>query len=422
MVHVTPHFALCAPAFGRVGRELAERLTSRDVTLVRTSMASREPDARERALFEAAGIERLETNDDLARLLDHLVADPETRCIVLAAAVCDWVPTTLQIGDQALSEFGKSVPRLQTSKGSATLDLAPSDKLIGRIRRERKDVFLVAFKATAGLEPQHTYAQGLRLLKTASANLVLANDVQRGTNVVITPEEFPYWAETRADALDQLAEMILARTQLSFVRTRVRDEPLVDPIALHAEGAIPANFLPVLRHVIAAGAFKPFLGKTSGHFGCVVSGKPYARISSVRKVDHNRVLQQGMAPIYGYADGRIVAGGAKPSVGEHTQHQIYEALGEAVHAIVHFHCPTRPGVEVPRASQRAFECGSVECGDNTAKHMREIEPGIFAVQLEGHGPNIAFHRDVPAKRVIALIERCFDLADKSGGLVPSLYP
>lgn len=164
MVHVSPHFALCAPAFGRVGREIADRVP--EATLVRTSMASGgERTDVERALFAAAGVDRLETNDDLAALLDHLVADPRTRCIVLAAAVCDWDPTSLQLGGATTSSFGKSVPRLRTADGDAMLHLTPSDKLLARVRRE--GLHLVAFKATAGLEPEETVRAGRALLERA---------------------------------------------------------------------------------------------------------------------------------------------------------------------------------------------------------------------------------------------------------------
>ncbi len=426
MVHIAPHFALCAPAFGQVGAEIARGLGALDlsVTLVRTRMAlgGASPSDEEATLYSGAGIRRLETNEDLRALLDHLVALPDTRAIVLAAAVCDWEPEHLSIAGASVESFGKDVERLTSSAGSIALRLRTSDKLLARVRRHRKDIFLVAFKATAGKRREETYAAGLALLKRASANLVLANDVNEHHNVVITPEEFPYYAASREEAVSTLCEMVRDRSGLDFVRTIVRDEERANVIELHERGAIPSNFVPVLRALIARGAYKPFLGRTTGHFGCLVLDEalPYRRISSVRKVDHNRVLEEGMARIYGHEDGRIVAGGAKPSVGEHTQGRIYEELDGKVHSIVHFHSPTRrsEGV-VPVATQRPFECGSVQCAENTATHMIEVSPGIYAVQLEGHGPNIAFHRDVDSERVLAFIEEHFDLAEKTGGILPS---
>jgi hypothetical protein len=309
---------------------------------------------------------------------------------------------------------------LATRDGGIVLELEPADKIVKSIRSERKDVFLVAFKATAGVSVEECYARGLHLLKSASANLVLANDVRNHHNIVVVPEEFPYVEKSRKHAVRTLCEMIRDRTRLHFVRTHVRDETPADPLALERAGAIPQNFVPVLRHLIERGAFKPFRGRTSGHFGCRVLDPSlgYQRISSVRKVDHNRVLQDGMAKIYGIEDGKIVAGGARPSVGEHTQGEIYDTLGDQVHSIVHVHCPLREGANgIATASQRPFECGSVECGKNTAENLAEVEPGVFVVHLEGHGPNVAYRKDVPPERVILLIEKYFDLDDKTGGVL-----
>jgi hypothetical protein len=437
LIHVAPHFAVCAPAYGQVGGQVSEGLKrilrqNARVVLVRTRMAlgDQEPSAEERALFQAAGIRHLETNQDLAALVDHLIANPETRCIVMAAAVCDWEPRALSQNEETVAgEFGRQLPRLSTREGNVTLTLAPAEKILRRIRKQRKDIFLVGFKATAGRTPEECYALGLELLKTASANLVFANDVQTHQNVVITPEEFPYFEKNRKQAVRTLCEMIRDRTQLSFVRTELREGPLANLAELDERGALPKNFVPVLRFLLQAGAYKLFRGRTTGHFGCKVLDPSvgFPRISSLRKVDHNQVFQRGMAPIFGYdaASGNIVAAGAKPSVGEHTQHRIYQELGDRAHSIVHFHSPLSEAAErantIPRAAQRPFECGSVECAENTATHMREVAPGIFAVQLDGHGPNIAFHRDVEPEVVIRFLKEHFALEEKTGGIPPETF-
>ena len=442
LVHVAPHFAICAPAYGRVGEQIAGRLSHLtkgdrgvEVIRLRTRMAlgDQAPSAAEKAVFAAAGVPTMETNEDVRKVVAHLVSQRSTRCIVMAAAVCDWQPSKLHVDGREVERFGKDAFRLQSSAGEIALDMNAADKIVRMIRQERKDVFLVAFKATAGLTRGGCYAAGLALLKRSSANLVLANDVHRHLNLVVTPEEFPYHAKNRKSAVKMLCEMIRDRTALSFVRTDVRDEQLADVEALHRDRAIPQNFVPVLRHLIERGAYKAFIGKTAGHFGCQVldDALPFQRLSSLRKVDHNDVLRRGMAKIYGFNDGRIVAGGAKPSVGEHTQHRIYQALGDEAHSIVHFHCPlcegpasqgaslgsAALGSAVPSAAQRPFECGSVECGENTARHMRQVAPRIYAVHLEGHGPNIAFHKDATVHDVIAFIEQHFVLDEKTGGIL-----
>jgi len=336
----------------------------------------------------------------------------------------------------SICDFGKDQPRLRTSppypgasKGLC-MGLSPAQKIIKRIREQRKDIFLVGFKATAGESPQETYKAGLTLLKQSSCNLVFANDVQNHHNMVVTPEEFPYHDKSRRASVQTLATMIAARTKLDFASTIMVDDAMASPLLLHEKGAIPQNFVPVLKHLIERGAFKPFLGKTSGHFGCKIldSDYIYRRISSVRKVDHNKVFEEGMARIFEARDERrgdqsIRAGGRKPSVGEHTQALIYAKLGDAVHSIVHFHCPMREQTNLGRdtiiniASQKEFECGSVQCGENTALNMRMIAHGVWAVHLDGHGPNIAFHKNVSAVHILGLINQYWDLSDKTGGKI-----
>ena len=148
---------------------------------------------------------------------------------------------------------------------------------------------------------------------------------------------------------------------------------------------------------------------------------PAIRLCSRRKVNHNDIYEKGngLGVIYGKdSKGNIIATGGKPSVGEHTQDLIYEKLGDEVHSIVHFHFPLRgdSGV-ITVAEQKPFECGSNECGDNTATNMREIFPGLYAVHLKGHGPNIAFHKDVQTEDIIQFIEDFWDLDNKTGGLL-----
>lgn len=93
-----------------------------------------------------------------------------------------------------------------------------------------------------------------------------------------------------------------------------------------------------------------------------------------------------------------------------------------VDCIVHFHCPPRRSLDaadsaIPVRPQRPFECGSHECGRNTADGLREVWPGIKAVYLDEHGPNICFSRSEDPRRVIEFIEQNFDLDGKTGGLV-----
>jgi len=440
MVHVAPHLSLCAPAYGTVGQDLdfkiKTNLNKQEVSndyktvLLPTSMVDKSPSYEASSVFEDAGIDRLETNEDLSKLVDYLIEQPDTRCIVMAAAVCDFKPEHLTLTNESgesyddINEFGKNQRRL-SSNDKVSLHMAGDEKILSKIRKNRKDIFLTSFKTTAGVGHDETYRRGLESLKKNSSNLVFANDIKDKINMVITPEEFPYEEHTREEALDTLADMIVSRIQLTFNRTGLKEGETAEIMKLASLKKIPANFAPVLRHLIDNGAYKPFRGKTSGHFGCKVEGEEFDRISSIRKVDHNKVFENGMAKIFRDGD-KITAIGGKPSVGEHTQQMIYDELGDNAHSIVHFHSPKKDSVSYfpfELRDQQPYECGSNECGINTASGMSPAgKPfdGIYAVHLDNHGPNIAFRKDVDPAKVIEFIDLYWDLSQKEGGLIKEL--
>jgi len=452
MVHVAPHFSLCAPAYGRVGEQIDSELKNAftrwhndsetpleertRVVLVRTKMAlgSAQPDVLEDGLIKAAGLKFLETNEDLEKLIDHLVLQPETKGIVLAAAVCDWKPARLEVDvpdyhdNHLRDEFGKRQERLKTSEGNLRLAISPADKIIGKIRKTRKDIFLVGFKATTGLSEQEQYITGLGLLKGASCNLVLANDVHEHRNMVITPEEAKYHVtKDRKAAIKGLCEMIAMRSQLHFTRSTVIEG---EPIPWESD-AVPANLRKVVDHMIARGAYKPFKGKTVGHFA-TRGPKDGVIYTSRRKTDFNRLPEDGLLRIDTVGADQVVAHGAKPSVGGQSQRIIFDEHRD-VDCIVHAHVPLRDvddpvrqakhgqfGVDhvlFGRREQRPFECGSHECGRNASEGLCPAGHGIKAVMLDEHGPNICFSKDTDPDKVIEYIETFWDLGAKTGGPV-----
>src|SRR5271170_2154253 len=149
--HVRPHLALAAPAYGATGHALQSQLETRGLlaALHLTAMAG--------------GPKDLDTNADVARLVGALVADPATRLLFMPVALSDFSGSVLEEGEPTPS--GKHAPRLRTGDGSKLLALTPAPKVIGAVRRERKDIFLVGFKTTAGAAPAAQFAAGLRLLK-----------------------------------------------------------------------------------------------------------------------------------------------------------------------------------------------------------------------------------------------------------------
>ncbi len=392
--YVRNHLALCTPAFGETARRIAAicEAQGRETVLHLTKMAD--------------SSSKLVTNDDVGALIDRLVADPDARIVFMNAALFDFDG---RIGDVP---SGKHATRLKSREGAKEIAITPADKVIGRLRSVRKDIYAIGFKTTTGATPDEQYRIGLGLLKANSLNLVLANDPVTRSNMVITPEEARYFETTdRTAALEGLVKMALARSTNTFTRSTVIPGDSVP----WSSDLIPPNLRRVVEHCIEGGAYKPFRGATVGHFAVRVNERTI--VTSKRKHDFNRLPEEGMVLVEYEGRDRVVAHGAKPSVGGQSQRIIFEEhRGED--CIVHFHAPLKEGARdaVPLADQWPHECGSFECGQNTSRNLRSFGP-VKAVMLDEHGPNIVFSRDTPAEEVIAFIDANFDLSQKTGGMV-----
>lgn len=390
--HVRPHLALSAPAYGGTARRLEElcrmQHSRMDIVTHLTKMAD-----------PASSIE---TNDDLARLADELVGDYDTKIVFMNAAVADFTGAV----------EGDAGARLKTSEHgmplSHTMILTPAPKVLERFRKERKDIFLVAFKATAGATPQEQYLAGLDMLKRSSANLVLANDVVTRHNMVITPEEAAYHeGEDRFAALQGLVQMAFLRSHLTFTRSTV---VAGEPVSWSSD-LVPANLRTVVDYCIEHGAYKPVNGATAGHFAVKLS--PTSFLTSRRKQNFNQLDRVGLVKVETDGPDSVLAYGSKPSVGGQSQRIVF-AEHPDTDCIVHFHCPIKPGSTVPIVSQREYECGSHQCGENTSRGLAKFG-NLWAVYLDRHGPNIVFSKNTNPQEVIDFIEANFELSQKSGG-------
>jgi len=420
IAHVRPHLALSAPAYGKTAHTIRELLASR-TELSREVILTR----------MAGGPKNVETNEDIARILKEAVSLSHTKIIFMSAALCDFTAEVLDRNSsgrffETSTRSGKDQPRLQTSEGQQRLRLDPADKIIKSIRKERKDIFLVGFKTTAGATPDEQYLAGLNLLKGSSCNLVLANDLHTRLNMVITPEQARYHETTdRMEALTGLVEMALLRSKGTFTRSTVVGNPLtrVD----WDEDEVPASLRRVVNHCIDRGAYKPFRGSTVGHFAFKVDDHTF--ITSKRKTDFNKLRDNGMVLVESTGPDNVVAHGAKPSVGGQSQRIIFKEHPD-VDCIVHFHCPLKPDapLAIPVREQRPYECGSHECGKNTSDGLQAFDAGpdeehggtIKAVMLDKHGPNIVFNRNTDPERVIQFIEANFDLAGRTDDVDPEV--
>lgn len=413
--HVRSHLSLSAPAFGRTACQLFDLLDTQvtgisggkvqgfsdkfhmDVDLVLTKMANSDSN--------------IVTNDDVKQYVDSLIDDNTTKVIFFSAAMCDFDG---QVG--AAVEAGKYAERLRSASGERRMTLTPANKVISTIRQKRKDIFLVGFKTTCGVSQQAQFVLALDLLKKASCNLVVANDVKTRSCFIVTPEEAVYGENmTRDEMLKELVDMVYWRTHLSFTRSTVVDGspmPWSD-----VRGIFPA-LTTVVEHCIKSGAYKPFNGATVGHFAAKLPFTEYGKnafVTSIRKTNFNDIQKNGMVVVRTDGDDSVIAFGAKPSVGGQSQRIIFGNHPDT-DCIVHFHCPLlgNPRDLVPVVSQREYECGSHQCGQNTSDGLGKFG-NLHCVMLDKHGPNIVFNHAINPQEVIDFIDANFDLAGTTRG-------
>lgn len=407
--HVRPHLALSAPSYGTLAKQIEKHLqdqTEYEVRLRLTKMAGGD----------------LETNEDVANYIDNdVLAEPRSRILFLTSALCDWTASVQE--DVVATLSGKDQPRLRTDNGDHTLLLHPAEKVLMRVRskeapKPRKDVFLVACKTTAGASDEEMYARAVEMMKRSSANLVLANDVQRRRNMIVCPEQAAYFVTDDRDAVvKELVSMTLARSHATFTRTNVLPEKRFIEWA-----DAPAEFREVVDYAISQGAYRPnALGVTVGHFAWKwdVSSEQSSRTlmySSRRRRDFNKMEDRDLVRVE--RTGEIVdAFGALPSAGARSQMILFDNHPEFDY-VIHFHCPLREGHDqgLQIQSQREFECGSHECGANTSHGIKTFmvnQTEIGAVMLDNHGPNILFKKGVRVMDVVGFIERNFDLSKQT---------
>ena len=275
--YISNHLALSAPAYGTTAKTLANKFrrheeNKMEVDLYLTKMASSDSIHLGRNLPD--------TPEEIEELVDKLIADPATRVIIFNVAMVDFKPKLLKEIDFTFEpyhyvteyeSFGKYVRRFSTTKTELILHLSPYQKVIQKIRKERKDILLVGFKTTCGATKEEQFQKGLKLCKDASANIVFVNDVDKDrirnldsaleskkilsnikstsemetayihegikeaeeqieafqNNGLVTPEESSYWYDTRNEALDALVQMVLDRSHLHFTRSTVVDSETI---------------------------------------------------------------------------------------------------------------------------------------------------------------------------------------------------
>lgn len=379
------HLSLCATAFGNTAKTMSEKLNGE---LVLTKMA--DPTSK------------LVTNEDVSDYIDELLEDKNVGTIVLSVAFCDY--KSLPIDN---IQPGFHSQRLKTDNGNITIELEPTEKIIGKIRRKRPDIFLVGFKTTTDENENDQFHIALKMMKKTKCNLVLANDTVTRNNMIITPEESIYGNTTdRENIINELSQIILMRNDLTYNYSNFINRKSYSVIET------PINFQKVLKYVIDNGGYIENNGNgfTPGHFCFKLDNKSF--LSSQRKANHNLVFEEGMSVVNVEDDIFNVIGERKASVGARSQY-LCLIENKDMDSIIHTHNPLKKGSQVPITQQKPFQCGSLECGLNTVNHMKEFCDGrIKAVYLEKHGINLMFNSGNNPQEVIDFINSNIILGEK----------
>lgn len=406
---VRNHLSLCAPAFGKTATMMKQifknkfgdklKLEGYRVVTMLTKMADSDSVVM--------------TNKDVEKYVDRLIEDKDVKTVILNVAFCDY--------DVIDEEAGFHGQRLKTSDGDVTLNLRPSKKIIDKIRVARPDIYLVGFKTTTNASDEEQFLTGLKMMKRSKCNLVLANDTVTRKNIIITPEESKYTYSSRKETIHQLCEIIMYRHNLTYSYSKLVESPNI-PLS-----EAPSTFQTVLKYLIDNNGFIVNNGNgfTPGHF-CYRVKEPtgvfekYENkfnkggfVSSQRKVDHNKVFENGMSYVDLNFGGTFdIYGTHKASVGARSQWIMFSENPE-YDCIIHTHSPLKPNSGIPIVSQKEFQCGSIQCGVNTVTHLKEFGDNILAVYLDKHGYNIMFKSSCDPKEVIDFINDNIELGVKT---------
>ena len=219
MVHITPHFSITAPAYGKVGAELYRLLGTNifneeyNLYLIKTKMAGVNSDEVREHLKSLNLKSTIETNDELKSFVEVISQENNTKAIIMAAAICDFEPEELSAyeGETPITvrDFGKDKKRLHKAH-SLELKLKPSTKIIDIIKKYNPHIFLVTFKTTAGETEETLVKKSQYNLKRSQSDLVFGNDIQKKINLIVTEDEV-FRAESREDVLSVFCRVFLEK-------------------------------------------------------------------------------------------------------------------------------------------------------------------------------------------------------------------
>lgn len=160
--HVSCHLSLAAPAFGTTARQLAKMYQGHmAVDLVLTKMADH--------------TSKLITSEDVVNhVLHEILPDKDVKIIVMNAAMCDF---TMKSPSQD--------SRLSSQKSYDVVLEGIRVKLLDAIKTIRPDIVVAGFKTTHGASYVEQVWKARYCLQENKIDIVLANDVQTRSNMLL---------------------------------------------------------------------------------------------------------------------------------------------------------------------------------------------------------------------------------------------
>lgn len=198
--YIRPHLAICAPAYGKVGRQITARMQSfrlDDLIIVneRTKMA---------------GGDKIATNAELDQAVKHWLGDPSVCGIVMAAAVCDFDVNSITSWDVTTDKIGRHHDRL-SSDSNLSVQLTPAEKIIDQIKQKRPDILLVTFKTAHGVQQGELKRSMCDNMERSNSDIVFGNDIASYTNYIVDDANFNAYDNREIAVLDlchKIAERI----------------------------------------------------------------------------------------------------------------------------------------------------------------------------------------------------------------------
>jgi phosphopantothenoylcysteine decarboxylase/phosphopantothenate--cysteine ligase len=113
---------------------------------------------------------KIKTTEEMLKTVKDRILDEKQDVIFHTAAVADF----------SIAHSNKKVPnKLDTRKGTKTIKLIPTPKIVDKIKKYDKNIFLVAFKAEYGISKELLIKRAIDKLYECKGNLIVANDVSK---------------------------------------------------------------------------------------------------------------------------------------------------------------------------------------------------------------------------------------------------